>query len=820
MTSTQRIFWLGMHKILVQTELLRLRQLGYEVFNPPYLSSVQDQSACLDWDEKQPTTLPPEIFDKLSRYNFFYNSISKEIAELLNAYFDAVIVTISPAWLSEVLKCYKGKVVYRVYGQHYLISQELAANKLIHNIVSRDNFWFVPHALEAVKDEDSWLREREVVVPYCLPSDVFEYSDSWSTVEPKWPKIAITCPNIKNPYFQAHYKFLQANFGETYNRYYGVQLSKIADSRVVGTLPRDELLFCFQKSAGYLYTYTDERVCYLPPIEMMILGGPVLYLQGSLLDLYFKLNSPGRCVSVEDARKKSKWLIQRDATFIGETIASQNGVRARYTPDDVWPIFDRAFQDILNKQNYAPRWLAIENEKVSSEIKRIYIFHHFPVSPIVYRDGTYTAYDGIPRVIRQVAMILATKPNVEVCVTSLADQVASMSGYFRDHPNRDRIRILCINPVDITQTPNTFLGRTHKFKSMAWEFLKKIVKKPTKMVTPSRYHPVARNFVTKIKESYRNICQHVNSFFDKNNWYIDLINDDRNCSAVLIPHYYLFPDALTLKKKIVLYLPDYMPHFFHETGEFKQTEGVHTETGRLLAKKADAVFCNSNFTKSYLPESRLNVSPEKIHVSYLPCLNTVNNENNQSGELPEDIYSKPYIFYPTRPRPNKNLSFLLRVFDKLVTDGYDINLVLTTTIECDSKAMQIFQSLRHKNRIIFLDVVTDNMLAQLYRNAALLCFTSLAEGNFPPQIDEALHYETPIVAGRLGFITERIPDHLLDSLILCESNNEHDFIEGCKQALHHRESVLNKQKQLYEVMRSEDINSHFRNKVLEIFNLA
>src|SRR4051794_37094088 len=112
-----RVFWLGMHKILVQTELPRLRSLGFEVFNPPYLSPIPDQSAQLNWDAKQATTLPPDVFQKLSKHNFFYNSVTKEIADILNQYFEAIIVTIHPLWLSEILKVYNGKVIYRTYGQ-------------------------------------------------------------------------------------------------------------------------------------------------------------------------------------------------------------------------------------------------------------------------------------------------------------------------------------------------------------------------------------------------------------------------------------------------------------------------------------------------------------------------------------------------------------------------------------------------------------------------------------------------------------------------------------------------------------------------------
>ena len=821
MSGSQRIFWLGMHKILVQTELPRLRMLGYEVFHPPYLSSVQDQSANLDWDANQTTTLPPEVFEKLSNYNFFYNAVSAEIAELLNTYFDAVLVTISPAWLAEILKVYHGKVIYRVYGQHFMISEELAANKLIHNIVSRDNFWFVPHAAEAVKDEESWLREREMVVPYCLPPDVFEYTDTWAAEPLRWSKIAVTCPNIKNPYFHAHYKYLQTNFGESFYRYYGVQLSKINDPRVVGTLPRKDLLASFQKSAGYLYTYTDERVCYLPPVEMMVLGGPVLFLKGSLLDHYNQDDAPGRCVTVDEAHTKSRLLIKNDQAFIADVVTSQHEVRARYTPADVWPIFDAAFQKILGETNKAPAWLAVDAKKPEKQTKRIYIFHHFPGHPVVQHGGHYAAYDGIPRVVRQVAMILAEQPDVEICVTARADQVASMNGYFRTEHFRDRVRVLCINPEDVMLDPPVDNSMAYIKRKMiiAWRRCKKIPRKIAKLIIPYRHRPYIKKAATKLYELVQRI--RLNGLLNNELWHISHINNDKNCAAVFIPHYYLFPDALKLRKKPILYLPDYMPHFFHDTGEFVLNEGVHTRIGRMLVKKAETIFCNSNFTKSYLPDCRLKVPSEKIHVSYLPCLNTGTKANSTKlSGIDKRLEEKPYIFYPTRPRPNKNLSLLLSVFDQLVAEGQDVNLVLTTPIDCDEKATKIFRSMQHQERVIFLDAVTDDMLSSLYRRAAVLCFTSLAEGNFPPQIHEALLYGTPVVAGRLGFITERIPVGIKDALILCEPNNEREFVDGCKRALTEKELILEKQQQLLREMEKEDIDTRFRNTVLEIFNLA
>ena len=57
-----RVFWLGMHHVLKPTELRRLRELGFEVFCPAYLSPLFDQSADLSVDRQQYTTLPSEVF--------------------------------------------------------------------------------------------------------------------------------------------------------------------------------------------------------------------------------------------------------------------------------------------------------------------------------------------------------------------------------------------------------------------------------------------------------------------------------------------------------------------------------------------------------------------------------------------------------------------------------------------------------------------------------------------------------------------------------------------------------------------------------------
>ncbi|WP_282010034.1 hypothetical protein [Nitrospina watsonii] len=426
----KRIFWLGMHKVLTKTELPRLRTLGYEVFNPPYLSSVKDQSACLEWDADQPTTLPKNVFQALSKFNFFYNEIPADIAKLLNDYFDAVVVTISPRWLRSILGVYKGTVIYRTYGQHYALSDELKREGLLLEIANRNNFVFMPHAEEALYGEHSWLKDIAVVSPYCLPSDILQHEGSWGKCDRRANEIIITCPNIDNPFFREHYQFLKKNFSEKHFLYYGVQISDVDDPQVVGTLAREKLIARFRRAAGYLYTYTDPRVCYLPPIEMMVLGGPVLFLKGSLLDRYFGEDAPGRCLDIRDAKEKIERLLVGDKSFIHAIILSQDSVKRRYLPDFVWPHFDKVIVDSLESNKEPSHWLTVDPASKVTGKKRIYLLHHFPGAPVIFDGESYAAYDGIPRVMRQIAQTLNKNCDHEIIITARYDQAEMFRGFF------------------------------------------------------------------------------------------------------------------------------------------------------------------------------------------------------------------------------------------------------------------------------------------------------------------------------------------------------------------------------------------------------
>ncbi|MEM8727771.1 MAG: glycosyltransferase [Chlamydiota bacterium] len=794
--NRKRIFWLGAHKVLVQTELVRLRRLGFEVFNPPYLSSCKDQSADSEWDNKQPTTLPDDVFKRLSGFNFFYNTIPAAIGNLLSRYFDAVIVTISPDWLDSILSStYKGKVIYRTYGQVSTLSEAIKKRNLLIKISCHEDFAFLPHAQEALEGEHRWLRELAQVTPYCLTEDVFSIENSWNIDAANRLEIMLTCPIINNRFYRHHYKFLKKNFNENHYGYYGGQHSRVKDPRVIGTLPRQVLLERFRSAAGYLYTYRDPYVCYLPPIEMMVIGGPVLFLTGSLLDKFFDDQAPGRCRSIQEAKEKVARLLAKDRSFINAIIASQKTVGKRYTPDYVWPVFDRHMTKSLTEK-VSSKCLITDRIRPSSK-ERIYLLHHFPNATILFKDKRYIAFDGIVRVMRLIVQALSAHTDVEIVITAWYREAESVSGYFNDftNGNKNRIRVLVVDTTNRQRQTGQCLQRIKGF---------------VKKYAPHYLWPMLSRVQTAIYRAQ----ELMTSYRDRRNRgafsqaldYVDAINRDVGCKKVIVPLYFSFPEALAINKDLYMYLPDYMPHFFHGSTEFKREEGIRTKIGKMVAKKAKVVFCHSYFTKNYLPDSRLEVDKEKIRVFFLPHLNQSSQQEADRPALPAGLTKERYIFYPTQARPNKNLSLLLKVFDRLVGRDRHLQLVLTTSLFLESKAYRTYRSLppTSRKRILFKEKISDDLLEVLYRNAALLCFTSLAEGNFPPQIQEALCYKVPIVASDLQFITERIPPHLEDSLRLCRPNNLTDFVNGCEEVLKNRGLVLQKQQKLYAHIKQDE----------------
>lgn len=817
----KRIFWLGMHKVLSQTELPHLRALGYEVFNPPYLSNIYDQSAVYDWVPPD-SSLPKEALEILARTNFFYKAIPPDAAEILNAYFDAVVVTINPFWLVRFLEAYRGRIIYRTFGQPFSLSQELIDLGGLPLIIERDDFWFMPHSEKVAAIEDDWLRSRMMVVPYCVTQDVVDLRDTWAH-EVSGPEMGLLCPRAAdNSYYIDSYRLLKRSFPAKGYRIFGAQKVPVNDDQVIGTVERPEFLRRLAQMRGFAYHYEEPTVCYLPPIEFMTLGGPVVFKNGSLLSRYFEAEAPGRAASIEDLARLSEQLRKGDSSLSREIIESQAEVRKLYQPEYVWPLFDAAITRALHErsENRVPEFIYSPTLKMTTPASETVLvaFHGFgPL--VVHRNGEYHCAEGIARVVRQIIRALSDL-GFKIVVTSRRADIGRIRGFLApaagsslkimvidDDMAGDRKPMTAIDRLNQIASTRPFSANINHLKTLY--LARDFTRVPRALVSTA---------VVGALKALRRAQRQLTSVRLANDGvpherYVDQINADAGIDHVLIPHYYMFPELARLKDKdVVLYLPDYMPHFYKDSAEMGATQQA-AAVGKSMVAKARRILTNSAFTASYLPDTVLAPRPEAIAHIPLPFLN----DNSNSAESLDRLEALPahYVFYPTRNRPSKRLTDFAKtvaiVNERLKAAGSRDQLkgILTAPLTGKSAAGA-------GEYLISLSELTDAELGYLYKNALGLLFTSEMEGNFPTQITEALHLGVPVVATNIPLITLELGDASA-SLDLVDVGDCEGFADRVMSILADRPGIVRRQDDARQLSSRKFAYDNFKRGLSELF---
>ena len=737
-----RIFYLASHKLLVQTELKELRNLGYEVFRPTYLSSIYDQSA--DYlPDPNPSSLSDGDLNILKNYNFFYNEVNSQLAQLIEDNFDIIIVTISPAWLKNFLKSTKLPIIYRTYGQPYNLSSELSNLNIPEIVKKRGNFYYSPHSKLALTDEHLWLTKKMHVIPYWVEALIYEYENKWNQ-NSVGEKIGLFCPNIQNPYYLEHYNYLNKYFPGSEYRIFGVQPNYIKDSRVVGTLERKEQIEQMLDLRAIIHTYPEPNTSYLFAVEGAIMGVPVISSQGNLFSKLL-INNNGIFKDPIEVQKIIREM-SRSSNFLDSVKIGQSRISPTYNRDEQINEFKTEYVRLINQI------MDIKNHSKAKKLTpRLVVLFHFGDSLITFKNNEYLANQGIPRVVKYFAQSIS-KLDIDVVVTTTNANWQNTWGFFNDGDAVNNIETLIIDPEESkTLTDSKLITFAKKYL----HFLRPSVK-------------------FRLKRAYFWVIFYSRKFRKLESFNLEKFLQPGD--IILCPHYYAFPEVVHLEddKKIILYLPDYVPHLYPE--KFRKEILIGEKTGRLIAKKSDLIITNSQFTKSYLPQTKLGVESSKIRVFPLPIL------SNPSIKLDEfhEVADKKYLFYPTAVRPNKRIDVLLNAFDKVVEEYSNIYLVLTSNPNSETNASRVFQNMRHADRVLIFENVTDSQLKYLYLNCLAVVVSTESEGNFPTQLTEAITLGKPTLSASIEVITQEVGD---DSLLHFESGNAESLHEQIKTLL-------------------------------------
>lgn len=812
--KNKRIFCLSMHKKLVKIEIERLRILGYEVFEPPYLKKpIRYQTTVWDWKQQSSSgsTLPLEALTILAKTNFFTSFIPQLAAEILNQYFGTILVVGNQIWLKNILEVYRGKIIYRVHGQPYSLSQDLVNHSILDLIIERENFWFCPHHEKALLIEDLWLtRLNTRIIPCCLPNDIIRLQDTWEFKESYDTCIGLICPNIlNNPFSYRYYGDIQRYFSGEQFKVFGTQVVTVPDPLVLGTLERKDFLAHFIKLHSFVYHYTESAFCHLAPIEFMTLGGPVLFQKGSLLSAYFEnISAPGETKDIKTLTMRAKQLLKKHAcTLSNEIIDSQKKVRMLYHPNYVWPIFDKVIMEILGSNIPAPAEKIIYNINketaynldIDTEKSILIPFHHFGCSVVKDQETSYHMPEGIFRVINLMVKALIDNDKT-IIITSYRRDFGKVHGFFAQQiSNYSKIKIL------ILENKNIYSRIKCKIKLS----LKRNIFL-TKIIYRIKFYLKENIFLKKTILSYKFFFNLINNFLFSS--YVSTVNKSKSISHVIVPHYYTFPETFNMKKPIFLYIPDYLPHFYPKSLDM----GSHWTwrlNGKKLANKAKLILTNSEFTRNYLPATKLKVIKEKIIKIPLTYLNQIQKVDDDAI-LKEFIKSLPplFVFYPTRVRPSKRLndfSETVRIVNNRLQASDEkrrVYGVLTTPFTPDVP----------NEYLISLPTLPDKTLAEIYKRATALLFTSENEGNFPTQINEALYLNTPIIATNIPQITDELVEKN-NALQLVEVGNCIKFADAVLYTMNNRALVLATQQITREFAIKNFSYEQFSTQLLAIF---
>lgn len=258
------------------------------------------------------------------------------------------------------------------------------------------------------------------------------------------------------------------------------------------------------------------------------------------------------------------------------------------------------------------------------------------------------------------------------------------------------------------------------------------------------------------------------------------------------------PDFLippTLNKNIVLTIHDLafirFPQFNFDWFIKKYTKEV-TKNARI-AKKIIAV---SYSTKNDIIDF-FRINPEKVDITHEAAdevfRKLIETEKKYSLQKKYNI-GKKFILSVGTIEPRKNFETLIRAFNILKKDGFDIQLVIAGRTGWKSEpTYEEKEKSPFKEDIIFTGRLTDDELVQFYNMAELLVYPSIFEG-FGLPVLEAMQCGLPVVASNTSSIPEIVSDPVTRTFLV-EASNDREFSEKIKLILsdsHLREELSEK----------------------------
>ena len=206
--------------------------------------------------------------------------------------------------------------------------------------------------------------------------------------------------------------------------------------------------------------------------------------------------------------------------------------------------------------------------------------------------------------------------------------------------------------------------------------------------------------------------------------------------------------------------------------------------------KASKIIAVSKTTKKDLMKF-YNLPEGKIEVVYNGFEKNI---GDRTCDRTSEVKKDKYLLFVGTIQPRKNLSVLIRAFNKFIQTNQGFKLVIAGKKGwLFEEIFEEVEKLNLKNKIIFTDHVSDKKLVSLYKNAFCFIMPSLYEG-FGIPILEAMAYGCPVISS----FTSSLPEIGGEACLYFDPNNLNDLTDKISQLINDielRNSLIEKGKE-------------------------
>ncbi|WP_188888427.1 hypothetical protein [Paenibacillus radicis (ex Gao et al. 2016)] len=333
----KRILWLLNHDTLSKFELPLIKDLGFEIFTPKSaLKEIFQSSGSITYEYDHTLTIPKDDLDLLNNYDFFSKmNMPLRIKKIINSHFEIAFTYTDTSFLilKQLIHNFEGKIFFRAFGvgpsnfTNYtdLIDYFLGESDKLKLKQLGSRFVFSQCYPNLWEIENDFLKNNSVYMPLGLPSEFYDIKDQWVG---DLNKIMFFCTRINYiPESKKIYNSFKKDFKNFDYVIAGNQPEPVDDDKVLGFLEREELNEYYKKCKVMYYHSTHPRHLHYHPLEAMISGMPVVYMDGGLLSIIAKgKRQSGCCKSIAEARSKIQRIFEGDIKLINDIREDQEQI--------------------------------------------------------------------------------------------------------------------------------------------------------------------------------------------------------------------------------------------------------------------------------------------------------------------------------------------------------------------------------------------------------------------------------------------------------------------------------------------------------------